>query len=70
MKIIIDRFEDNIAICEKEDNSIIEIEKQKLPRDAKEGTVLIIHDDKIAIDKKETENKKSKIESLLKDLFS
>lgn len=70
MRIIIDRFEDDMAICEKEDSSIIEIEKHKLPVDAKEGSILIIHNDKIVIDKKDTKNQKSKIELLLNDLFS
>ena len=70
MKLIIDRFEDDMAICEKEDSSIIEIEKHKLPVDAKEGSILIIHNDKIVIDKKDTKNQKSKIELLLNDIFS
>lgn len=70
MRIIIDRFEDDMAICEKEDSSIIEIEKHKLPVDAKEGSILIIHNDKIVIDKKDTKNQKIKIELLLNDLFS
>ena len=70
MRIIIDRFEDDMAICEKEDSSIIEIEKHKLPVDAKEGSILIIHNDKIVIDKIDTKNQKSKIELLLNDLFS
>ncbi|CDM70476.1 hypothetical protein CM240_3359 [Clostridium bornimense] len=70
MRIIIDRFEDDMAICEKEDRSTIEIEKNKIPIGAKEGTILIVHNDKIVIDKKSTDNKKYKIESLLKDLFS
>ena len=43
MKIIIDRFEEEMAICEKSDYSIIKIEKSKLPIDAKEGSILIIN---------------------------
>ena len=70
MKIIIDRFEDDIAICEKEDSSLIKIEKYKLPNTAKEGTIVVIDNDKIIVDEKVNKNKKYKIQSILDDLFS
>lgn len=31
MKVIIDRFEANYAVCEEEDRTMIDIEKSKLP---------------------------------------
>lgn len=70
MKIIIDRFEDDIAICEKEDSSLIKIEKYKLPNTAKEGTIVVIDNNKIIVDEKVNKNKKYKIQSILDDLFS
>ena len=42
MKVIIDRFEEEYAVCEKEDRKIINIDKNKLPSTVKEGDVLII----------------------------
>lgn len=37
---IIDRFEGNYAVVEKEDGKMINIERNKIPEDAKEGYVL------------------------------
>ena len=69
MKVIIDRFEGNYAICEKEDRIMINIEKTKIPATAKEGDVLIISDGSIIIDKSGTETRKKEIEELTKDLW-
>ena len=69
MKLIIDRFENNYAVCEKEDRTMINIEKSKLPENAKEGDVLIIKNDKIIIDYEETSKRKKIIENLTKDMW-
>lgn len=69
MKVIIDRFEGNYALCEKDDRKIIDIEKNKIPSGAKEGDVLFITENKIIIDIKETEKRKKAIDSLTKDLW-
>ncbi|HEY5556308.1 DUF3006 domain-containing protein, partial [Acetobacterium sp.] len=58
MKVIIDRFEGNFAVCEKEDRKMIDIERNKIPSSAKEGDVLDITNDQITIDFKETEKRK------------
>ena len=70
MKVIIDRFEGNFAVCEKEDRKMIDIERNKIPSSAKEGDVLDITNDQITIDFKETEKRKKEIEELTKDLWS
>ncbi|MFL0267972.1 DUF3006 domain-containing protein [Candidatus Clostridium radicumherbarum] len=70
MKVIIDRFEGNYAVCEEEDRTMIDIEKSKLPPGAKEGDVLAILDDEITIDIIETEKRKKIIEELTKDLWN
>lgn len=41
IKLIIDRFEGNYAICERDDKSIVKIPKYKLPLDSREGDCLI-----------------------------
>lgn len=69
MKVIIDRFEGNFAICEKEDRSMIDIEISEIPFAAKEGDVLDISGDLITIDTSETERRKREIEELTKDLW-
>jgi len=69
MKVIIDRFEGNFVVCEKEDRQMLDIEKSKIPITAKEGDVLNITNDMITIDLEETEKRKKEIEELTKDLW-
>lgn len=69
MKVIIDRFEGKFAVCEKEDRTMIDIEKSKIPQESKEGDVLNIVDGEIFIDFEETNKRKKEIEELIKDLW-
>jgi hypothetical protein len=69
MKVIIDRFEGNLAICEKPDRSMIEIPRKRLPVGVKEGDVLIIEGDKIQIDEAETFARRKKASDLLNELW-
>ena len=69
MKVIIDRFEGHIAVCEKEDRTMIDIKRVDIPAVAKEGDVLKISDNKIIIDVEETTKRKAEIEELTKDLW-
>jgi hypothetical protein len=62
MKVIIDRFEGEFSVCEKEDRTMMDIEKSKIPVKAKEGDVLNIINDRITIDLEETEKRKKEIE--------
>ena len=70
MVVVIDRFEGLLAVCEKEDRTMIDIKRTLLPSDAKEGDVLNIDDDEITIDVIETAKRKHEIEELTKDLWS
>lgn len=69
MKVIIDRFEGNYAVCEADDKSMLNIEKSKLPRSAREGDILYVNGDKIRIDVKGTRERKRKIEKMVEDLW-
>jgi len=69
MKVVIDRFEGNYVVCEKEDRTMINLEKSKVPCHAKEGDVLIIKKNEIIIDKEATLKRKKEIEELTKDLW-
>ncbi|SKC86996.1 DUF3006 domain-containing protein [Maledivibacter halophilus] len=69
MKLVIDRFEGDYAVCEKEDRIMIDIEKSKLPSDAKEGDVIVLIDGKYSIDLEETNKRKKEIEKLIDDLW-
>lgn len=66
MKGVIDRVEDKYAVIELEEGPMINMPFELIPRDAKEGDVLIID---VSIDRDETENRKKTIEELTKDLW-
>lgn len=70
MKVVIDRFEGDYAVCEKENREMIDIKRDQIPKEAKENDVLDIQGDKIAVDVEETEKRKREIEELTKDLWS
>ena len=70
MKLIIDRFEGNFAVCEKEDRTMINIEKNKIPTESKAGDVLSVTENEIVIDEIDTINRKKDIEKLTKDLWN
>lgn len=68
MKGIIDRFEENFAVVEF-DEEMKSIERKLLPSDAKEGDVLVFDENKIFIDYEETKLRKKEIEKLMDELF-
>jgi hypothetical protein len=70
MKVIIDRFEGDFAVCEKENRQMINIEKSILPDLVKEGDVLRIKNEIITIDAEATVKRKKEIEQLTKDLWT
>lgn len=64
MKIIIDRFEGNFAIVELDDKRIIDMPRELVPGEAKEGDVL-----EIEISQEKTEELKEKIEKEVEGLW-
>ena len=69
MKVVIDRFEGEYAVCEKDDRTMINIQKSNLPSDVEEGDVLVINGDIITIDAVETQKRKKESRQLLDGLF-
>lgn len=69
MELIIDRFEEEYAVCEDENKKILNINKSKIPKQAKEGDIIIYRDGKYILDKEKTLNRKKYIEELTKDLW-
>ncbi|MGV8905921.1 MAG: DUF3006 domain-containing protein [Acetobacterium sp.] len=70
MKVIIDRFEGDFAVCEKEDRQMVDVKRNTIPATAKEGDVLDISNDQITIDSEATEKRRKEIEELTKDLWN
>ena len=69
MRVIIDRFEGDFAVCEKEDRKMLNIKRAQVPVDAKEGDALIINGDTITIDTATTEKRKNAVNKLFSSLF-
>jgi hypothetical protein len=69
IKVTIDRFEGDYAVCEKPDRSMINIRKDRLPAGAKEGDVLIIEGDSIKMGFGETAQRKQEIQKLMDQLW-
>lgn len=69
MKLIIDRFEGKFAVCEDENKKLINIKKEDIPKEAKEGDILVLVEHRYVIDYTNTENRKKYIEVLTKDLW-
>lgn len=64
MRVTVDRFEGDYAVCERDDRKMMNIEKMKLPKGVREGDVLVLDGPKIFIDEEETKRRKEEIENL------
>lgn len=68
--VTIDRFEGDIAVCEREDCTMIDIPRSKLPKGIRVGNVLIIMDDgTVKINIEEELKRKEKIFKYFNRLF-
>ena len=64
MKWIIDRIENNIAVCELENGEMLDVKISALPKGIKEGDVI-----KLSVDEIETNERKERIDKLMDSLF-
>ena len=70
MKLIVDRFEEGFAVCEGEDQEMINVERSKLPEGVMEGDVLLLQDDDTyIIDHDERLEIEDRIKKLMDDLW-
>ena len=69
MKVIIDRFEGNFALCEDENRKEVRLEKSRLPKGACEGSILHIGPDGIQLNTAETDVRKMRAQELLARIF-
>ena len=65
----VDRIENSIAICEKEDMSTVELALSLLPNGVREGSVLAFENGVYTIDKSEEEKRKERISKLQNLIF-
>ncbi|HHW30346.1 MAG TPA: DUF3006 domain-containing protein [Clostridiaceae bacterium] len=67
--LILDRFEGDYAVCEDKNGEMVNIERSKIPKEAKEGSMLTIEDNRIQINQRETEKRRNRIIDMIKDLW-
>lgn len=53
-RLIIDRFEGDLAVCEREDGTMVNIERSMMPETATEGSVLTLASGKYELDAEAT----------------
>ena len=70
MRLLVNRIEGKLAVCEKSDKSMVDIELAKLPGNVQEGDVLIEKDGNYTFDLTQTEKRKKHVQGLLDDLRS
>jgi vacuolar-type H+-ATPase subunit E/Vma4 len=68
--IIIDRFEENLAVCTNTDNNLtLNINISKLPENVAEGDVLVYCNGTYIIDEATTNERKKNLQAKLNALF-
>lgn len=66
----IDRFEGNMVVLEdRENKKIININKEKLPKEIKEGTILKYENDKFSIDEDEQKKVENRIQEKMNNVW-
>lgn len=68
LKFILDRFEGDYAVLEKEEGGTIDILKEKV-NGAREGDVLLFEKGKYTVSEEETHIRKKRIEEKMRKLF-
>lgn len=66
---IIDRFEGNYVILEDENKQMHQVEREKVPLDAKEGDCIKSEQEGYALDLDASRLRRERIKKLMNDLF-
>ena len=69
MELIVDRLEEEYIVCEDENKNIVNIIKDEVEDEVKEGDILIFVDGKYIVNKEKTKDRKEYIQDLIKDLW-
>lgn len=71
MEYIIDRFEENFAVCQNiSDERIKNVERKLIPKEAREGDIIVFSDEKYFLDIEKTEKRKKIIEEKFNSLWN
>ncbi len=66
---IVDRIEEKFAVCETDDLNFVNIELKMLPKNIKEGDIIIFDGQKYVLDIEKTRERKKEIDDLIKDIW-
>lgn len=69
MQLIIDRFEGGFAVCEDENRKMVNIDRGKLPPEAREGDVLYVDGAEYKIDTEAANARKRELKKLMDDIW-
>lgn len=70
-KFTVDRFEGNMAVLEnRETGEIINVDKNELPKEAKEGSILKINENKYELDIEEQKKTEERIKNKMDKLWN
>ncbi|MDY0404934.1 DUF3006 domain-containing protein [Virgibacillus sp. 179-BFC.A HS] len=69
MRYTIDQMEGEIAVCEDDNGNTVDIARNKLPKHAKVGDVLLEANGTYKLDKKTTKQRRKEIEKLMDDVW-
>lgn len=69
-RLVIDRFEGDFAVCEKDDRTIVDIPIKDIPSECNEGSVINVYDGGyIEYDSAETESRARNIDEVFSRLL-
>ena len=66
----VDRIENDTAVCERDDMSVVELALSALPQGTKEGSVLKVENGIYSLDESEEKRRRKRILELQNMLFS
>ena len=66
---IVDRFEEDYAILETESSTLINVNKNDIIGEVKEGDILVKKNNNYYIDKEKTDARKMKVNDIMKGLW-
>ena len=69
MRVVVDKIEEDFAVCEKKSKKMININLKYIPKGVKEGDVLKIEFGKIYVDSNRTISLENEINNIVKDLW-
>lgn len=69
MDLTVDRFEGDIAVCETEDGGHIEIPREKLSEDIREGEMITERGGVYVLLKSKTQARRKRLSAVLKELM-